>query len=124
MEDFDDFKKEFKEDLSEQFEELFELDELDEILEEIFEKTDEAFKEMLLKDRLEDDKKHAEVLGVSHDVDKRTLQNTYRKLALQYHPDKWSASSASSHGMCKEEDEEHFKNIRNSYDHLMANFDE
>ncbi|KAK1742475.1 hypothetical protein QTG54_007040, partial [Skeletonema marinoi] len=122
VEDFDDFKKEFKEDLSEQFEELFELDELDEILEEIFEKTDEKFKEMLLKDRLEDDKKHAGVLGVSHDVDKRTLQKTYRKLALQYHPDKWSANSA--HGMSKEEAEEHFKSIRSSYDHLMANFDE
>ena len=129
LEDFDDFKEEFKDVIAgdpEVSERLFGVElgeqELDEILEEIFELTDEKFKRILLEDRLEDDKKHAEVLGVSHDVDKRTLQKAYRKLALQYHPDKWSADSA--HGMSKEEAEEHFKSIRSSYDHLMANFDE
>ncbi len=127
LEDFEDFKEEFKERVVDVFVDIddddlfFELG-VDDILEEIFNETDEKFKEVLVKDRLEENKKHAEILGVSHDVDKRTLQKTYRKLALQYHPDKWSAESA--HGMSKEEAEEHFKNIRNSYDHLMANFDE
>jgi len=123
LEDFEEFKNEFKEKMVDRLDDDFPFD-LDDILEEIFDETDEQFKEVLKKDRLEEDKKHAAILGVSHDVDKRTLQKIYRKLALQYHPDKWSASSASSHGMCKEEAEEHFKNIRNSYDHLMANFDE
>eukprot|EP00986_Skeletonema_menzelii_P008097 scaffold3320_cov136-Skeletonema_menzelii.AAC.12 len=129
LEDFDDFKEEFKDFIAsdrEVFEPLCGVElgeqELDEILEEIFERTDKEFKRILLEERLEDDKKHAEILGVSHDVDKRTLQKAYRKLALQYHPDKWSADSA--HGMGKEEAEEHFKSIRSSYDHLMVNFDE
>jgi curved DNA-binding protein CbpA len=43
-------------------------------------------------------------------------------LALQYHPDKWSADS--DHGMSKEEAEEHFKKIQNAYDHLMTKFDD
>ena len=123
LEDFEEFKNDAKEMISDTFDEDdFEPEDIDDIFEEIFHLTDEKFKEILRKDRLEDDKKHAEILGVSHDADKRTLQKTYRKLALQFHPDKWSATS--DHGMSKEEAEEHFKSIRNSYDHLMANFDE
>ena len=64
-----------------------EEEDLEEILEEIFEEYDEDFKGILLEDRLEENKKHAEILGVPHDVDKRKLQKVYRKLALQYHPD-------------------------------------
>ena len=120
LEDFDEFKEEIKDAIAEQIGE--EEEDWEEILEEIFEGYDEEFKRILLEDRVEEDKKHAEILGVPHDVDKRTLQKTYRKLALQYHPDKWSANS--EHGMSKEEAEEHFKSIRSSYDHLMANFDE
>ncbi len=124
VEDFDDFKEDFKEVMARLVPDRFELGELefDDILEDIFKATDEEFKKILLNDRLEDDMKHAEILGVSHDADKRTLQKTYRTLARQYHPDKWSIDSA--HGMSKEEAEEHFKSIRNSYDHLMAKFDE
>ena len=120
LEDFDEFKEDFKDAMLKHFGE--EEEDLEEVLEEIFEDYDEDCKRILLEDRLEEDKKHAEVLGVPHDVDKRTLQKTYRKLALQFHPDKWSANS--EHGMSKEEAEEHFKSIRSSYDHLMANFDE
>jgi DnaJ-domain-containing protein 1 len=120
LEDFDEFKEDFKDAMLEHFGE--EEEDLEEVLEEIFEEYDEDCKKILLEDRLEEDKKHAEILGVSHDVDKRTLQKTYRKLALQYHPDRWSAYN--ERGMSKEEAEEHFKSIRSSYDHLMANFDE
>ena len=122
LEEFDDFKEQVKRMItSDEDDDNHGLD-VDEIIEEIFEKTDEAFIELLLESTLAEDKKHAEILGVSHDADKRTLQKTYRKLALQYHPDKWSANNA--HGMSKDEAEEYFKTIRNSYDHLMANFDE
>ena len=117
VEDFDEFKELFKDVVTGHFEEK-EKD-LEEIFEELFEDTDEEFKKILLENRLEDDKKHAEILGVPHDVDKRTLHKAYRKLALQYHPDRWSADNER-----KEEAEEHFKSIRSSYEHLMAKFNE
>ena len=37
-------------------------------------------------------------------------------------PDKWRGDS--DHGMTREEAENHFKSIQNSYDHLMATFDD
>lgn len=122
LDDFEEFKEGFKEKVTEKYAEFFDENELQYICEEIFAAKDKEFKEILLEDRLKEDKMNAEILGVSHDVDKRTLQKTYRKLALQFHPDKWSADS--SHGMSKDEAEEHFKSIRSSYDHLMANFDD
>ena len=45
-----------------------------------------------------------------------------RRLAIQYHPDKWRHDS--DHGMTKEDAEEEFKKIQSAYDHLMANFDD
>ena len=124
VEKFDDFKKTFKEAIFEKYLDDEEDDEsmLEEILEEIFAATDEVFKEYLSEGSIEEDMEHAQVLGVSHDVDRRTLVKTYRKLARQYHPDKWSADS--DHGMSKEEAEEHFKKIQNAYDHLMTKFDD
>ena len=125
VEKFDDFKKQFKELIFEKFvdeEEGDKSDMLEEILEEIFDQMDEDLKEYLREGSIEEDMEHAQVLGVSHDVDRRTLVKTYRKLALQYHPDKWSADS--DHGMSKEEAEEHFKKIQNAYDHLMTKFDD
>jgi DnaJ-domain-containing protein 1 len=124
VEKFDDFKKAFKEAIFKKIlddEEDDKSDILEEILEEIFAATDEEFMEYLREGSVEEDMEHAQVLGVSHDVDRRTLVKTHRKLALQYHPDKWSADS--DHGMSKEEAEEHFMKIQNAYDHLMAKFD-
>ena len=124
VEKFDDFKKKFKELIFEKY--LDDEDDksgmLEEVLEEIFAEMDEDFMEYLREGSVEEDMEHAQVLGVSHDVDRRTLVKTYRKLALQYHPDKWSADS--DHGMSKEEAEEHFKKIQNAYDHLMTKFDD
>ena len=48
--------------------------------------------------------------------------STDRRLAIQYHPDKWRQDS--EHGMTKEDAEEEFKRIQSAYDHLMANFDD
>jgi len=64
----------------------------------------------------------AEILGVPVDADAKTIKTKYRRMALQYHPDKWSADSA--HGMSREDAEEQFKSIQSAYDHMMTNFDE
>ncbi|KAL7458036.1 hypothetical protein ACHAWC_009537 [Mediolabrus comicus] len=125
VEKFEEFKKEFKKVIFEKFldeEEDDKSDMLEEALEEIFDEMDEDLKEHLREWSIEEDMEHAQVLGVSHDVDRRTLVKTYRKLALQFHPEKWSADS--DHGMSKDEAEEHFKKIQNSYDHLMTKFDD
>ena len=50
-----------------------------------------------------------EVLGVSRDADDRTIKSAYRKLAMQYHPDR--------NGGCKE-NEAKFKAISVAYDCL------
>jgi hypothetical protein len=125
VEKFEEFKKEFKKVIFEKLldeEEDDKSDMLEEALEEIFDEMDEDLKEHLREWSIEEDMEHAQVLGVSHDVDRRTLVKTYRKLALQFHPEKWSADS--DHGMSKDEAEEHFKKIQNSYDHLMTKFDD
>ena len=119
VEKFEEFKKEF---IKVVFKKYDKSDMLEEMLEEMFAATDEDFMEYLREGSVEEDMEHAQVLGVSHDVDRRTLVKTYRKLALQYHPAKWSADS--DHGMSKEEAEEHFKKIQNAYDHLMTKFDD
>jgi hypothetical protein len=36
-------------------------------------------------------RKSAEILGVPEDADERTLKAAYRKMALQYHRDKWKS---------------------------------
>ena len=74
------------------------------------------------EEREEENKKQAELLGVEPDADARTIKLAYRKMALQYHPDKWKADS--DHGMSREDAESRFKEMQNAYDHLMANFDE
>ena len=74
------------------------------------------------EEREEENRRQAELLGVEPDADARTIKLAYRKMALQYHPDKWKADS--DHGMSREDAECRFKEMQNAYDHLMANFDD
>ncbi len=46
-----------------------------------------------------------EILGVSRDADEKTIKNAFRKLALQYHPDRNKEPEA----------EERFKEIAEAY---------
>lgn len=87
-----------------------------------FDDFDDRWEERLEEEKEEENRKSAEILGVPEDADARTLKLAYRKMALQYHPDKWK--SDSEHGMTKEDAEERFKTMQSAYDHLMSNFDE
>ena len=49
-----------------------------------------------------------EQLGVSRDADAETIKKAYRKLAMQYHPDRNDASDA----------EENFKRVTEAYEVL------
>eukprot|EP00804_Cyclotella_cryptica_P004050 CCRYP_015450-RA/>CCRYP_015450-RA protein AED:0.04 eAED:0.04 QI:990/1/1/1/0.6/0.33/6/238/882 len=86
-----------------------------------FDDFDDRWEERLEEEKEEENRKCAEILGVPENADARTLKLAYRKMALQYHPDKWK--SDSEHGMTKEDAEERFKTMQSAYDHLMSNFD-
>ncbi|KAL7545387.1 hypothetical protein ACHAWF_008734 [Thalassiosira exigua] len=90
--------------------------------ESFFDEFDERWEDQLAEEKEEENRKQADVLGVQHDADARTIKLAYRKLALQYHPDKWK--SDSEHGMTRKEAENRFKSIQSAYDHLLANFDD
>jgi hypothetical protein len=87
-----------------------------------FEDFDDRWDEQLEEEKREENRKQAEVLGVSVDSDERSIKLAYRKMALQYHPDKWK--NDSEHGMSKQDAENRFKAMQSAYDHLMSNFDE
>jgi len=89
--------------------------------EDFFDEFDEEWEEQVLEEKREENKKQAKILGVEPDADERTLKIAYRKLALQFHPDKWK--STSDHGMSRKDAENKFKAIQSAYDHLMSNFD-
>ena len=50
-----------------------------------------------------------DVLGVSREVDERSLKSAYRKLAMKYHPDKNPGDDAA---------EASFKEVSEAYDTL------
>lgn len=56
-------------------------------------------------------KNYYEILGVSKDASEDDIKKAYRKLALKWHPDKWSSSSEAE----KKEAEEKFKDIGEAY---------
>eukprot|EP00956_Cyclotella_meneghiniana_P027022 scaffold59779_cov34-Cyclotella_meneghiniana.AAC.2 len=89
--------------------------------EDFFDEFDEEWEEQVLEEKREENRKQAKILGVEPDADERTLKIAYRKLALQFHPDKWK--STSDHGMSRKDAENKFKAIQSAYDHLMSNFD-
>jgi len=89
--------------------------------ESFFDEFDDRWEEQMLEEKREENRKMAKILGVEPTADERTLKVAYRKLALQYHPDKWR--SDSDHGMSKKDAENKFKTIQSAYDHLMSNFD-
>ncbi|KAL7473413.1 hypothetical protein ACHAXS_013867 [Conticribra weissflogii] len=87
-----------------------------------FDDFDETWERKLEEEKQEETRKQANILGVSHDADERTIKLAYHKMALKYHPDKWR--SDSDHGMTKDEAENRFKLMQSAYDHLMSNFDD
>ena len=50
-----------------------------------------------------------QLLGVGHDADDEELKKAYRKLAMQYHPDRNPGDAAAEH---------HFKDVNEAYDVL------
>jgi len=90
--------------------------------ESFFEEFDEKWEEQLEEERNEENRKQAKILGIEPDADSRTIKLAYRKMALQFHPDKWK--SDSGHGMSRKEAEDRFKAVQTAYDHMMSNFDE
>lgn len=57
------------------------------------------------------DKNYYDILGVDRNVSESDLKKTFRKLALQYHPDKMSGKTEKE----KKEAEERFKEINEAY---------
>lgn len=85
------------------------------------EEFDDRWEGQLAEEKEEENRKQAGILGVTSNADGRTIKLAYRKMALQFHPDKWK--SDSDHGMSRKDAENQFKSIQSAYDHLMSNFD-
>lgn len=73
--------------------------------------------------RISKQKDYYKVIGVARDADDREIKRSYRKLTMQYHPDK-----ASQNGMDKEEAEKKMAELNEAYEvlsdpDLRARFD-
>jgi DnaJ homolog subfamily C member 3 len=69
----------------------------------LYQKAEQALKKSKMKD-------YYKILGVSPDLDDQSLKRAFRKLALQYHPDKVGAD------VDKTEAEAHFAEINEAYE--------
>lgn len=70
---------------------------------QLYQRTEQALKKSKMKD-------YYKILGVSPDLDEQSLKKAYRKLALQYHPDKVGGD--------KVEAESHFAELNEAYEVL------
>ena len=59
----------------------------------------------------------ADLLGVPPYANEREIEKAFRKKALLFHPDKWTADSA--HGMSREDAEEQFKSIQSAAEYML-----
>ena len=64
-----------------------EFDDISDFMDAVKDFLESHFEEERLKERMEDDQKMAEILGVETDADERTIKVAYRKLALKFR--KW-----------------------------------
>lgn len=71
---------------------------------QLYQKTEQALKKSKMKD-------YYKILGVSPDLDDASLKRAYRKLALQYHPDKVQDGD-------KAKAEAHFAELNEAYEVL------
>lgn len=70
---------------------------------QLYSRTEKALKKSKMKD-------YYKILGVSPDLDDHSLKRAYRKLALQYHPDKVDGDKAEA--------EAHFAELNEAYEVL------
>lgn len=61
-----------------------EFDDISDFMDAVKDFLESHFEEERLKERMEDDEKMAEILGVATDADERTIKVAYRKLALKF----------------------------------------
>ena len=75
-----------------------EFDDVSDFMDAVKDFLESHFEEERLKERMEDDEKMAEILGVATDADERTIKVAYRKLALKFR--KWCVISALDFMFC------------------------